>query len=147
MKRLYLYEIVEELQEAEDLKETLFKHLDRSRGFATLVDIIYNPEYAYEFDKTIMNVKPRSLRENGGFPTAWLDIVKVLKTKLIKSTNLSSRAPDYYVKAARDCNVKDVDILNYALMHRNFPGFKGAKKKIFTNLLEEYYGETNGETE
>ena len=146
MKRLFLYEIVEDIQTTEDLKTTLFKYLDHVRGFSTLVDIIYNTKYQYEFDKSIMDVEPRSKRDNGGFATAWLDVVKVLKTKLIKSTNLSARAPDYYVKAIRSCNKKDADILDYALLHHNFPGFKGAKKKILTNLLDEYYGASNGET-
>ena len=146
MRRLFLYEIVEDIQEAEDLRETLFKYLDKARGFAALVDIIYNNKYEYEFDKSIMNVKPRSLRENGGFSSGWLDIVKVLKNKLVKSNNLSFRAPDYYIKAARSCNIKDIEILNYSLLHRNFPGFKGARKKILTDLLDEYYGGNNGET-
>jgi len=147
MKRKFLYEIVEDLQTCEDLKTTLFVYLDQTRGFKDLVDIIYNPKYEYDFEKSITKVKARSDRENGGFPTAWLDVLKVLKTKLIRSTTLSPRVPDYYIKATRSCNYKDVEILNYALLHRNFPGFQGARKKILTNLLKEYYGEQDGETE
>lgn len=146
MKRKFLYEILEDILTSEDMKSTLFMYLDQARGFKELVDIIYNPKYNYEFDKSIMKAKPRSERENGGFPTAWLDVLSVLQNKLIRSTNLSSRTPDYYIKAVRGCNIKDVDILNYAVLHRNFPGFKGARKKIFTNLLDEYYGGTDGET-
>lgn len=146
MKRKFLYEILDDILTAEELKTTLFLYLDQERGFKDLVDIIYNQDYSYEFDKSINDVKARSTRENGGFPTAWLDVLKVLKNKLITSTNLSSRVPDYYIKAVKSCNYKDVDILNYALQHRNFPGFKGARKKMFTDLLKEYYGEPNGET-
>ena len=146
MKRLFLYEILDDIQASDNLKETLYKYLDKARGFATLVDIIYNKSYKYEFDKTILNAKPKSTRENGGFSSAWLDVVKILKNKLIRSSNLSYRTPDYYIKALRSCNIKDADILNYSLLHRNFPGFKGAKKKILTDLLEEYYGGANGET-
>lgn len=147
MKRKFLYEILDDILTCEDLKTTLFLYLDEARGFKDLVDIIYNEEYKYEFDKSITNVKPKSTRENGGFPTAWLDVLKVLKNKLIHSTNLSSRIPDYYIKAIRSCNLKDVEILNYALQHRNFPGFKGARKKMFVDLLKEYYGDSDGETE
>lgn len=146
MRRMFLYEILDDIQTSEDMKTTLFNYLDKARGFKTLVDIIYNSEYQFDFDKSIMQVKPKSSRENGGFASAWLDVVKVLKHKLIKSTILSSRVPDYYIKAARSCNLKDVEILNYALMHRNFPGFKGARKKIFTDLLADYYGGNDGET-
>ena len=146
MKRKYLYEILEDLQTSDDLKSTLFMYLDGVRGFKELVDIIYNPKYEYDFDKSVSDAKPRSLRENGGFPTAWLDVLSVLQTKLIRSTNLSSRVPDYYIKAIRGCNLKDAKILNYAITHRNFPGFKGARKKMFTDLLNEYYGDKDGET-
>lgn len=147
MKRFFLYEIIEDLQNTEDLRTALFMYLDKARGFKALVDIIYNEKYQYEFDKTITTVKPRSLRENGGFSSAWLDVVKVLQNKLLKTTNLSFRVPDYYAKAARSCNKKDVEILNYALLHRNFPGFKGYRKKMIVDLLTEYYGGDNGETE
>lgn len=146
MKRLFLYEIVEDLQSCEDLKSTLFNYLDKTRGFKQLVDIIYNPKYEYDFDKSINKTQARSVRDNGGFASAWLDVVRMLQSKLIRNTNLSYRVPDYYAKAVKSCNKKDVVILNYALLHRNFPGFQGARKKILTNLLKEYYGESNGET-
>ena len=132
---------MEDIKASEDLKTTLFLYLDEARGFKTLIDVIYNNKYYYEFDKSIMKTTPRSKRDNGGFPTAWLDVVKVLNNKLIHSTNLSSRVPDYYIKACKDCNYKDVEILNFALLHRNLPGFQGARKKILLNLLKEYYGE------
>ena len=146
MKRKFLFEIVEDIQSSEDMRETLFLYLDQARGFKDLVDIIYNEKYDYEFDRSISKVQARSKRENGGYPTAWLDVLKVLKQKLITTTNLSLRVPDYYVKATRACNYKDVEILNYALQHRNFPGFKGARKKMFIHLLKDYYGDTDGET-
>lgn len=145
MKRKFLYEIVEDLQTSNDLRSTLIMYLDKARGFRELVDIIYNPRYKYEFDKNVMKTKARSQRENGGFSTAWLDVVKVFKAKLIHSTNLSSRLPDYYAKACLSCNQKDVDILNYAVSHRNFPGFQGTRKKMIVSIIKEYYGESYGD--
>lgn len=146
MKRKFLYEIMEEITTSDNFEEAFFDALDHIRGFRDLVDIIYNEEYQYEIDKSIMETKSRSNRENGGFSSAWLDVVNVLKHKLIRSNNLSSRMPDYYIKACRNCNLNDVKILNYALCHRNFPGFQGARKKFITNALKKYYGDDNGET-
>ena len=146
MRRKFLYEIIEEITTADDFEAEFFNALDHVRGFKDLVDIIYNPEYQYEIDKSIMETKPRSERQNGGFASAWLDVVNMLSHKLIKSTNLSSRVPDYYIKACKNCNINDVKIMNYALCHRNFPGFQGARKKFITNALKKYYGDENGET-
>lgn len=146
MKRKFLYEILDELAQAEDFEAAFFDALDYVRGFKDLVDVIYNKNYNYEVDKSIFDTKPRSDRENGGFPSSWLDVVVILKNKLVRSTITSPRCPDYYIKACKNCNIKDVDILNYAIYHRNFPGFQGARKKFITNALKKYYGDDNGET-
>lgn len=141
MKRKFLYEILDEIQEAEDFKVALFSSLDASKIFKQFVSIIYNKKYEWEVDKNIKDVKPRSERENGGFASAWMDVVNVIERKLIKNTELSKRFGDYYIKACQSCNKKDVDILNYALKNRNLPGFKGARKKIITDALKEYFGD------
>lgn len=145
MKRMFLYEIMEEISQADDLKTSFVFFLDNVRGFKDLVDVIYNPKFEYELDKSIYSVKSRSTRENGGFANAWLDVVKVIKNKLLVITELSPRFPDYYQKACRACNKKDVDILNYALVHRNLPGFQGARKKILLDIINEYNGVNDGE--
>ncbi len=147
MRRMFLFEIVEDLQTTENLSDTLSNYMKNVRGFKDLVDIIYNPKYDYEFDKKIMATKARSTRENGGFPSAWFDVVLILRGKLIKRSNLSYRIPDYYAKACKSCNYKDVEILNYALMHRNFPGFQGAKKKKFLDALGKYEGGPDGKAD
>ena len=148
MKRMFLYEIMDEIKDTEtndDLKECIFNFLDNMKGFKQLLDAIYNPAYEYEIDKSLMKVKSRSVRDNGGFATAWLDVLKVIQTKLLKNTDLSKRFEDFYIKSCRACNKKDVEILNYALVHRNLPGFQGARKKILLNILSEYYGGSDGE--
>lgn len=146
MKRMFLYEIMDDIAEAEDLKERFTFFLDNAKGFKDLIDIIYNKDYVYELDKSLYEIKSRSTRDNGGFATAWLDVVKVMKSKLITVTGLSPRFPDYYQKACRACNKKDVEILNYALVHRNLPGFQGARKKILLSIIDEYNGVSDGET-
>lgn len=146
MKRMFLYEILDEIHEAEDLDTTVTKFLNNVKGFNELVDIIYNPKYNYEIDKSLYKVQSRSTRDNGGFASAWLDVLKVVKNKLLLATELSPRFPDYYIKACKSCNKKDVDILNYALVHRNLPGFKGARKKILVEIINKYNGDSDGET-
>lgn len=145
MKRKFLFEIVDEILEAEDFRPVLYSMLDNYKSFKALVSIIYNPEYEWELDKNTFSIAPRSQRENGGFPTAWNDVVDAIKNKLIKNTNLSSRFPDFYAKACRACNKKDVEILNYMLKNRNIPGFKGAKKKQIVDALKEYFEDARGE--
>jgi hypothetical protein len=145
MKRKFLYEIIDEIAEAEDFKEVLFSAMDNYKYFKNLLYIIYNDEYNWELDKSTFSTKPRSDRENGGFATAWYDAVDMIKNKLIHNTNLSSRFPDFYAKACRACNKKDVEILNYMLKNRNVPGFKGAKKKLIVEALKEYFNGGSGE--
>lgn len=141
MKRKFLYELVDEIVEAEDFKPILFDHMSNYKYFKNLLAIIYNDDYTWEVDKSTFSTKSRSDRENGGFPTAWYDVVDVIKNKLIHNTNLSSRFPDFYAKACRACNKKDVEILNYMIKNRNVPGFKGAKKKLIVEALKEYFGD------
>ena len=145
MKRKFLFEMIEEITEAEDFKPVLFKMLDDYKPFKALISIIYNPEYEWELDKETFSTTSRNQRENGGFPSGWNDVVEVIKNKLIRNTNLSSRFPDFYAKACRSCNKKDVEILNYMLKNRNVPGFKGAKKKQIVEALNEYFGDNDGE--
>lgn len=141
MKRKFLYEIIDEIAEAENFQEELYKKMDLYKWFKRLLYILYNKDYNWEADKSIFNAEARSKRDNGGFPAAWVDVVILVENKLVKTTILSSRFMDSYYKACRSCNKKDVDILNYALSHRNLPGYKGGKKKIIMNAIKEYFGD------
>ena len=145
MKRKFLYEIVDTILEGDEFKGPLFTMLDSYKPLRELLKIIYNPKYEWELNKEIFSTTSRSQRENGGFPMAWADVVDVIKNKLVRNTQSSPRFPDFYAKACRSCNKRDVEILNYMLKNRNIPGFKGAKKKQIVEALSEYFGDSDGE--
>ena len=138
MKRRYLFEIVDYIQEAEDKAQALLDSMRENKHFKMFVYMIYNPEFKWEAGKEILSAKSKSDRELGGYENAWTSIVLLMKKRLIRATRGSVKFVSGYIKLAHSCNYKDVEYMNHAIKYRCL---KGIKKKEIKSALTEEFGE------
>lgn len=142
MPRKYLFEIIEEclLPKDETERKIAFENaMKKNRGFKDFIDFVYNPKYQYELSLEAIKYKVRNhTRENGGFPTSWMDGLKVIQNKLLKNTQSSPRFGSLYQHSMETANYKDAEILNHALRYRAIKGIKGKEfRKMFPEFLKQ----------
>ena len=107
----------------------------QSIHFADFIDLTYNLNYNWEFDKKYYK-KSRSRRPNGGVVNEWVSIIKLMKNQLINNTIESpnfTRKLDRYLE---NCNQEDIRILLCSLKNRSI-------QYLQTKKIYEWFPEFN----
>lgn len=135
MTRLFLFQIIDDIRQANNKKERLDFYMKQDRFFKQLIDITYNKKYNWEFDQKYTK-ESRSKREFGGVSNQWHDVVRLINNILLKSTVESPKFSTRLDRLLEQCNQKDIDILLGILKRRNI-------KYILKKSIYNWYPELN----
>ena len=127
--------MVSEITKSNNKEATIKELMESNRHFADFIDLCYNKNYQWEFDSTYMP-KIRNLRIRGGDITGWVEVLRLMRTSLLRNTNES---PNFMRKLGRileSCNPKDCAILLCMLKNRTI-------KYVNTKKIYELFPELN----
>ena len=118
MKRLFLFEIIADIRQAEDRKSKIEEYLQTSPMFKDFFDIVYNKSYSWEFDATYKK-EPRIKRQHAGATNETRLAIRFIKRRLITPTAQGVNFIKQFDRILESVNINDIKIILYALNKRS----------------------------